>query len=118
MTLSPVNFALNEAVLRPEARERLIRNVEVLQKLPFAKLEVAGHTDALGGPSYNAWLSKQRAKAVTDFLVANGIDPSRLIVRGYRDKQPVADNDSKVGRYQNRRAELIIREAVTIKDRK
>ncbi|WP_373093030.1 OmpA family protein, partial [Zhongshania sp.] len=77
-------------------------------------VEIAGHADALGDEALNARISEARARAVYDFLVAQGIDGQSLIVRGYGEQMPIADNNSEASRYKNRRAELIIREAVTM----
>jgi len=69
---------------------------------------VGGHTDSYGTEEYNMGLSVRRARAVADYLVAGGIDRSRLRVEGYGETQPVASNDTEDGRAQNRRVELSV----------
>ena len=70
--------------------------------------EVAGHTDSIGETARNLTVSKQRAEAVTDYLVAKGIKTSRLVPVGLGSEQPVADNTTLEGRAANRRVELKI----------
>lgn len=76
--------------------------------LPNAKLVVAGHTDSIGTEEYNMGLSRRRAKAVKDVLVfAYAIAADRLFLRWYGENQPIASNETKQGRAQNRRVEFI-----------
>jgi outer membrane protein OmpA-like peptidoglycan-associated protein len=79
-----------------------------LRKYPELIIEVAGHTDSVGGADANYSLSERRAKTVRDYLVRFGVEPARLSVRGYGETQPVAGNDSEAGRAENRRVELRI----------
>lgn len=67
---------------------------------------IEGHTDNTADYSYNQLLSEHRAKAVLNFLVANGIDEARLVSVGKGENNPIASNNSKQGRYQNRRVKL------------
>ena len=72
-------------------------------------VEVAGHTDSRTSDAYNQALSQRRAKVVFDYLVAHGIDASRMTWKGYGESQPIATNDTAEGRAQNRRTELIVK---------
>jgi outer membrane protein OmpA-like peptidoglycan-associated protein len=68
------------------------------------RFEIAGHTDNTGSEGDNLSLSRERAQAVKDFLVEfYGIDPDRLVARGYGESQPVASNATEEGRARNRR---------------
>jgi outer membrane protein OmpA-like peptidoglycan-associated protein len=69
-------------------------------------IEVAGHTDSKGSDAYNMKLSQQRAEAVRNFLISRGVAADRLTAKGYGESQPVADNATEEGRFQNRRVEL------------
>ena len=71
-----------------------------------AKVEISGHTDNVGSDQVNKLLSEQRAKAVYDFLIAEGCDPALLRWKGYGKTKPVADNRTESGRQKNRRVEL------------
>ena len=74
--------------------------------------------DSSGAESYNLNLSQQRADAVRDFLVANGIDPERIKVQGYGEAKPVASNTNEAGRRENRRVEVImVREGERVANR-
>ncbi|MDT8394423.1 MAG: OmpA family protein [Bacteroidales bacterium] len=75
---------------------------------PEIKIMICGHTDDVGSDEYNQTLSENRARAVYDFLVDTGIDPSRLSYKGFGKTQPVSDNDTEEGRAQNRRTEIMI----------
>ena len=68
--------------------------------------EIQGHTDNIGQDSYNKTLSQRRALSVGEALVALGIDPKRLLPRGYGASVPIAPNDTDLGRAQNRRVVL------------
>lgn len=81
----------------------------MLKDDPGIKLQVEGHTDDTGAESYNQSLSQQRAEAVVDYLVTNGIDRSRLTSIGYGEASPVAANDTPQGRASNRRVDLVDR---------
>jgi OOP family OmpA-OmpF porin len=70
------------------------------------KVEVAGHTDSRGSDAYNMDLSLRRAQSVRDYLVTKGIPSDRLVINGYGESQPIADNTTEEGRFQNRRVEL------------
>ena len=70
------------------------------------KIEISGHTDNIGSNEYNKKLSKDRAKAVVDYLIVQGIDEGRLTYAGYGESQPISDNDTEVGRQENRRTEF------------
>jgi len=71
-------------------------------------VDVVGHTDSTGSEAYNQKLSERRANAVQDYLVSKGVRASRLSAKGYGESMPVASNDTKAGRAENRRVELIV----------
>ena len=67
------------------------------------KVEIEGHTDNVGTETHNTMLSTNRAKAVYDFLVDNGIDANRMTYKGFGASQPIATNDTEKGRATHRR---------------
>ncbi|MDR7194055.1 OmpA family protein [Luteimonas terrae] len=111
--LNGVNFDFDRATLRPDAVAILNEAVEILQRYPELRVEVAGHTDSVGTDAYNQRLSERRAKAVYDHLASNGIMADRLVgPTGYGESRPIAPNtnadgsDNPEGRARNRRTEL------------
>jgi outer membrane protein OmpA-like peptidoglycan-associated protein len=107
----PINnifFVRSAAQLLPQSYQELDRLVVILNQHPTLKIELGGHTDNLGQASLNLDLSLQRVDAVKEYLVANGIDSSRLLTKGYGDTQPVARNDRELDRRRNRRVEFTI----------
>jgi outer membrane protein OmpA-like peptidoglycan-associated protein len=80
-----------------------------LNENPAITIEVSGHTDNVGSTAYNQHLSERRAQAVINHLITNGINPKRLLARGYGSSQPVSPNDTEQGRQQNRRIEFRVR---------
>ena len=106
MTLKHLFFHTASAELYETSRAGLDRLAEALQRHPKLRLEVGGHTDAVGSDADNLLLSERRAKAVYDYLVLRGVDADRLTYRGYGESRPVADNDTPEGRAQNRRTTL------------
>ena len=106
VTLPGIFFETAKATLMETSLAELDRLAEALKRRPHLRLEVGGHTDAVGSDQDNQLLSEQRAKAVYDYLVERGIDASRLSYRGYGESQPVADNSTPEGRAKNRRTTL------------
>lgn len=106
--LRGVEFDFDKSTLRPESQQTLNEATEVLKQYPDIRVEAAGHTDSIGSDQYNQGLSERRAQAVYDYLVSNGIDSSRLSVRGYGEASPIADNATRDGRQRNRRTELVV----------
>lgn len=100
-----VSFAFNAAELSPDAQalvDELAEKVKADNRGLW--IEIEGHTDATGEPSYNKTLGMKRAEAVKDYLYqAHGIPLHRISVYSYGEEQPVADNTSREGRAQNRR---------------
>ncbi len=107
LVLVGVTFPVNQATLTPESKEQLDKVVESLKALPHVKLEIAGHTDNSGSREYNIELSQRRAESVRDYFIEQGIDPDRLIAKGYGPDNPKYDNSTAEGRSKNRRVELI-----------
>lgn len=97
------------AGLLPGSVEILEQAVDVLNRYPNIKVEVAGHTDSVGTDAYNQSLSERRARVVYGYLTSNGIDASRLIgPNGYGEARPIDTNDTSEGRQRNRRTELVV----------
>lgn len=108
VTLNDVLFEYNKAALKPGAMRNLYQLVTFLKENPTRNVLIEGYTDSRGSESYNLDLSRRRAQAVENFLVQNGVDPARLLTRGYGEAYPVASNDTAAGRQENRRVELVI----------
>lgn len=108
VNLSDVLFDSGKYTLRPVAREKLAKLSGIVLAHPSLKLEVEGHTDSVGTDEYNQRLSENRAGAVRDFLVREGINASSIAARGFGESQAVATNDTAPGRQQNRRVELVV----------
>lgn len=107
LVLDGILFETGSATLDPASNPRLDRVVEYMTHRTSARIRIAGHTDNVGNPQRNQQLSEQRAQAVRAYLIAHGIDGSRVEAVGYGDTQPVASNDTEEGRAQNRRIEAI-----------
>lgn len=102
--LKGVNFKLDSDELTESAQQTLVPVAELLNSsLSHVRVEIAGHTDALGDADYNQALSARRAYAVKDYLMANGVAAERLVATGYGSSRPVAENDTEDGRAKNRR---------------
>lgn len=102
-----VPFVSGSDQLGPLARQRLDRAIPAL-KADYAgsPVEIAGHTDALDSGPMNLDLSRRRARAVYQYLEANGVDLRFMFENGYGEDQPLADNATREGRFRNRRVEL------------
>lgn len=106
VVLRGVTFELDSAQLTVNAETILDGVATTLGDSPGFDVEVQGHTDSTGSSSYNMNLSQNRAESVKTYLVDKGISSSRLSARGYGEDQPVASNDTREGRAENRRVEL------------
>ena len=109
-----LRFEFNSADLTAADRTELdavnqqIEAYRPLLRQNVAHMNIIGHTDSTGPEAYNQKLSERRAMAVQEYLVEKGVRASRLSAKGYGEAMPVASNDSKEGRAENRRVELIV----------
>ena len=101
-----LNFDFDKATLRPDSDAALNAILQVFNSYPDLSLDLAGHTDNVGKPEYNAKLSDSRVNTVRGWLVGKGVKAERITAKGYGDTQPIASNDSPEGRAKNRRVEL------------
>jgi outer membrane protein OmpA-like peptidoglycan-associated protein len=108
VNMGDVLFDTGSFTLRQLAREKLARLSGIVLNYPGLKLEAEGHTDNVGGEAFNRKLSEQRAGAVRDYLLSQGIPADQITSSGKAFSMPVADNKTATGRQQNRRVELIV----------
>lgn len=101
-------FATNKSELSSASRNALTKFATSLKNSPDTDVTIYGHTDNTGTRAVNERISKERADAVANFLVGQGISRSRLTTEGLAFDQPVADNSTAEGRAQNRRVEVYI----------
>lgn len=101
-------FDVNSAVLSQEAIQTLKDLNRVLKKYPKNRIVVQGFTDSTGSEAYNKQLSTQRAQAVYNYLLSNGLKTLSISYVGYGESNPIASNDTEAGRAKNRRVVLSI----------
>lgn len=101
-------FDFDSADVRPDASRTLGEVVQVIRSYAQRPVRIDGHTDSIASDDYNRALSERRARAVLEWLVANGVERPRLAAAGQGETQPVASNDSAAGRQLNRRVEIVI----------
>ena len=105
---SGVYFDTDKYNINSKSQETLNKLADIFMEYPQTNILVEGHTDSTGSDSYNLTLSKNRAQAVTGYLVENGIDRGRFTTKWYGESQPKYDNSTAEGRAKNRRVELAI----------
>ncbi|MDC3252767.1 DUF5723 family protein, partial [Crocinitomicaceae bacterium] len=103
-----LEFESARDIIKDASKPSLAELTEVLAKKPEWRLQIAGHTDAVGNAQNNLVLSKKRAEAVRDFMVEKGIKATRLTVLYFGETEPIATNDTPEGRQKNRRVEMTI----------
>jgi len=103
-----LEFETGKAVIRSSSFASLDELAALLVKKPTYGLRISGHTDNVGSEESNLILSRNRAQAVKDYLVAKGVDGGKLVVEYHGESQPIATNDTPEGRQKNRRVEMTI----------
>ncbi|MFW6224966.1 MAG: OmpA family protein [Bacteroidota bacterium] len=81
-------YDLDKWTLRPESKKSLNKLVETLNENPHIIIELRAHTDFRGDEEYNKELSQKRAQSVVDYLIVQGVDPERLVAKGYGETMP------------------------------
>jgi len=108
IVLENVFFETASAALKDASIAELNKLKQLLDENPAIRIQLNGHTDNVGKPEDNMTLSQQRAEAVQQYLIKNGIEAQRIKAKGFGETQPIADNESKEGRAKNRRTEFQI----------
>lgn len=104
-----LNFPSGKAIIQPEYFSLLTKVQQALREFPNSNYLLEGHTDALGNDSQNKVLSEKRALSVREYLMANmDIPESQITHIGFGESKPVASNDTREGREQNRRIDIVI----------
>ena len=106
--LNNIFFEFAKFDLLSQSYLELNRVVDFLKSNPKMHIEIQGHTDNIGSNDRNLLMSKNRAEAVYNFLVSQGIDKSRLLAKGYGKKNPILQNTNDENRAKNRRVEFLI----------
>ena len=106
--MSDVLFDTGKYTLKPITQISLAKVSGILQAYPGLKLQVEGYTDSVGSDEYNQKLSENRADAVRNFLLTQGVQEANITSTGYGKSKPVADNGTAQGRAQNRRVQLVV----------
>ncbi len=108
VNMSGVLFDTGKYDLKPGAREKLAKVAGIVLSHPGLNLSVEGFTDNVGGDAPNQQLSENRAGAVRSYLVEQGIPAASVQSKGLGKANPVAGNETKEGRQQNRRVEIVV----------
>lgn len=104
-----VFFDFDKWDIKPQYHQELANFAGFMKQYPGVKVEIDGHTDAIGSDEYNQKLSLRRAEAVRMYLVKNlGMDPALLTAVGFGKSKPIASNDTEEGRAKNRRIEAVL----------
>lgn len=106
IVLDGVNFATGSANLTENSKTILDKVVRTMTKNPDLELEVRGFTDNTGSYNGNMKISQRRADSVKNYLVGMGIGSNRIATQGFGPENPIAPNDTREGRAQNRRIEF------------
>ena len=105
---SNILFAFDSAELSADARNNLAQLAQSLNDYRNTDILILGHTDNVGSDDYNHRLSMRRADAAGGYLAQQGVSRARITTLGKGESEPVASNDTAVGRQQNRRVEVAI----------
>lgn len=105
---TPINFQTDGFTLTPASQQQLTQIADKLKGCPDPRVSVVGHTDNTGNDAINIPLSNNRAKAVADYLVSQGVAADRVTSKGVGSSQPIASNDTPAGKAQNRRVDIVV----------
>lgn len=108
VTLNNILFDTDKFELLPQSEIELEILINFLENNSNLIIEIGGHTDNVGSPDYNQTLSENRAKAVYDYLLKNGVNHERLSYKGYGEILAISSNETNEGRALNRRTEFKI----------
>lgn len=108
VNMADVLFQTGQYALSQDAQLKLAKLSGIIQAHPGLNLAIEGYTDNTGTPDFNMKLSQQRASAVRDFLISQGLSPNGVSAQGMGQADPVADNGTAAGRKLNRRVEIIV----------
>lgn len=103
-----VSFDTGKYQLKPALLPVLDSVARVLRERPELRAKAIGYTDSTGPMSVNQPLSVNRAQAVTNYIVAQGVAQNRLTSEGRASSNPIGDNNTEEGRALNRRTELFL----------
>jgi outer membrane protein OmpA-like peptidoglycan-associated protein len=106
--LKNIFFETDKYELKKTSMVELKKMVDLLKNNPAIRVEISGHTDNTGTARYNQELSENRAQAVYEYLISNGIDANRLVFQGYGETRPIDTNETEAGKANNRRTEFMI----------
>ena len=110
-SVGSIHFESGSARIAQRTYPFLDETAVLLVEDPAIKIRVEGHTDSVGDDETNLSLSEDRAEAVGDYLVGQGVAPGRIETEGYGEGEPVASNSTPKGRAQNRRIEIKVQGA-------
>jgi outer membrane protein OmpA-like peptidoglycan-associated protein len=110
ISMSDILFDVGKATLTTDLKTNLAKIAGILMVYKEPKIIIEGHTDNTGSEEFNQRLSEHRAQNVLEYLIEQGVEPSRLRSVGYAFHRPIASNDTKEGRQKNRRVDLVIQD--------
>ena len=108
ISMSDILFETGKANLTADLKTSLAKIAGILLVFKTSRVIVEGHTDNVGSEEYNQGLSERRAENVMNFLIEQGVTPSRLTAIGYGFSRPISDNETSEGRAKNRRTQFRI----------
>ena len=112
VSLSGILFDVGKATLKPASQLSVAKLAGILMVFSNMNLSIEGYTDSTGSSDLNMRLSMDRARAVYEFLMGQGISNSRMKYQGFGPDNPVAPNDTEFNRSKNRRVEVVLTQAV------
>lgn len=110
LQLRNIQFDHNSYALTKSSFEELDKLVKLMQDNPSMHIELSAHTDNVGSDQYNLRLSQKRGESARKYLIRKGIEPNRIVAKGYGKTKPLVPNDSDENRAINRRVEFTINE--------
>jgi outer membrane protein OmpA-like peptidoglycan-associated protein len=105
-----ISFDSGRHDIKPNLRPILDQFAQGLAQQQSTEVRIIGHTDNTGSDAVNNPLSVNRAQSTRDYLVARGVNASRITIDGRGEREPIADNSTEAGRARNRRIEIFLAE--------
>lgn len=106
--LENLYFQADSSTINTNSEKVLYKLLQFMNNNPNVSIEIGGHTNSLPITEYCDKLSSDRARNVADFLIRNGIGRYRITFKGYGKRNPIADNNTELGKLKNQRVEVKI----------